>query len=142
VPSTDHILATTLPPLLQHIRETLPEIQGVWLFGSFARGQATTASDLDLAVLGPRPFDAVALFDLGLTLGVLARRDVDLVDLRRAPVVLQKEILTGGKLVADDCPGACERFTADALALYVAFRDELALANAAAQPPAIDGNRR
>lgn len=142
MPAADHVLTTTLPPLLQRIRETLPEIQGIWLFGSFARGQATAASDIDLAVLGPRPFDAVAVFDLGLTLGVLARRDVDLVDLRRAPVVLQKEILTGGALVADDCPAACEQFTADALALYVAFRDELALATATAQPAATDGNRR
>jgi predicted nucleotidyltransferase len=126
----DHVLAEMLPPLLRRIHETLGEVQGVWLFGSFARGQATATSDLDLAVLGAQPFDPVAIFDLGLTLGVLARRDVDLVDLRRAPVVLKKEILTGGSLVANDAPTACERFAGEAMALYVAFRDELALANA------------
>ncbi len=126
----DQVLAAALPPLLGRIRETLGEVQGIWLFGSFARGQATASSDLDLAVLGARPFDPVALFDLGLTLGVLARRDVDLVDLRRAPVVLKKEILVSGRLVADDAPNACQHFTAEALALYVAFRDELALADA------------
>lgn len=125
----DPILVTTLPPLLQRIRATLREVQGVWLFGSFARGQATASSDLDLAVLGPGTFDPVTLFDLGLELGVLARRDVDLVDLRRAPVVLKKEILTGGTLVATDSAPACERFAAEAMALYVAFRDELALAS-------------
>lgn len=116
--------------LLQRIRETLGSIDGVWLFGSFARGEATPDSDVDLAVLGPRPFDPVAIFDLGLALGVLSGRDVDLVDLRRAPVVLKKEVLTGGKLVAADAPPACERFAAEAMALYVAFRDELALASA------------
>jgi predicted nucleotidyltransferase len=127
----DQVLAATLPALLQRIRVTLGEVAGIWLFGSFARGQATTASDLDLAVLAPAPLDPVAVFDLGLALGVLARRDVDLVDLRRAPVVLKKEILTGGRLVAADDPRACERFAAEAMALYVAFRDELALAAAA-----------
>lgn len=60
---------------------------------------------------------------------MLARLDVDLVDVRRAPVVLKKEIL-GGKLVANHAPDACERFAAEAMALYVAFRDEQALAGA------------
>ncbi len=126
---TDPVLTATLPALLHRIFATLDGVQGIWLFGSFAHGRATAASDIDLAVLGSRPFDPVALFELGLALGVLARRDVDLVDVRCAPVVLKKEIL-GGKLVADRNPGACERFAAEAMALYVAFRDEQALAGA------------
>ena len=131
----DRVLAATLPALLQRIHATLDEVQGIWLFGSFAHGRATAASDIDLAVLGAGPFDPVAIFDLGLTLGVMARRDVGLVDVRCAPVVLKKEIL-GGKLVANLSPGACERFEAEAMALYVAFRDEQALAGAS------DGSRR
>lgn len=122
-------LAATLPPLLRRIRATLGQVDGVWLFGSFARAQATPDSDLDLAVLGPQPFDPVVIFDLGLELGVMAGRDVDLVDLRRAPVVLKKEVLTGGALVGEHAQAACERFAAEAMALYVAFRDELALAS-------------
>jgi len=86
----DPALAATLPALLQRICATLDGVQGIWLFGSFAHGRATAASDIDLAVLGSRPFDPVATFELGLALDALARLDVDLVDVRSAPVVLKQ----------------------------------------------------
>jgi predicted nucleotidyltransferase len=97
-----------------------------------AKGTARADSDIDLAVLGAAPFDAVAIFDLGLDLGVMARRDVDLVDLRRLPVVLQKEVLVGGRLAMSLDPAACATFESEAIARYVAFRDELALAGGGA----------
>lgn len=120
--------AVRLRPLLERIHERLPDVLGVWLFGSRARGSARADSDVDLGVLGKAAFDPVLVFDLGLDLGVLARRDVDVVDLRRAPVTLRKEIVHAGRLVSCRDEGACHTFVADSLALYVAFRDELALA--------------
>jgi|SRR5690606_23798445 len=125
--------AAELGRLLTHILARMPDVLGVWLFGSRARGAARPDSDVDLAVLGPTAFDPVAVFDLGLELGVLARRDVDLVDLRSAPVVLRKEILTTGRPLLCNDPAACEAFAADSLALYVAFRDELQLAGRAGE---------
>jgi predicted nucleotidyltransferase len=118
-----------LPLLLRKIQEQLPATLGLWLFGSHARGQARADSDIDLAVLTKGPVDPVRLFDLGLELGVLAQRDVDLIDLRQAPLVLRKEVLTTGHLLACHDQAACEAFIADSMALYVAFRDELALAS-------------
>lgn len=127
--TSDASIEAVLQHLVQRIRAELPGVCGIWLFGSHARGEAQLSSDIDLAVLGTAPFDPVAIFDLGLTLGVVAQRDVDLVDLRRAPVVLKKEIVTDGCLIAVVEPSACETYAADAMALYVAFRDELALAS-------------
>lgn len=118
--------------LLAALLQKLPDVQGVWLFGSEAKGTAHAGSDLDLGVLGPAAFDPVQVFDLGLELGVLAQRDVDLVDLRSLPIVLRKEVLNSGRLVASVQPNACESFAAESMAMYVAFRDELALANAGA----------
>lgn len=120
-----------LPELFESMQRRLPRLLGVWLFGSEARGTARPDSDLDLAVLGAAPFDTVQVFDLGLELGVLARRDVDLVDLRRLPIVLQKEVLLGGRRVAEFDVKGCDAYESDAIAMYVAFRDELALASAA-----------
>ncbi len=125
-----------LEPLLRRIQERLSGVRGVWLFGSHARGDARHDSDIDLAVLGSAAFDPVATFDLGLELGVLARCDVDLIDLRRAPTVLRKEIVSGGRLVDCRDPIACEAFAADSMALYVAFREELALASRNGAAPA------
>ncbi len=120
---------TNLAALIALLQRRLPGLLGVWLFGSVARGTARPDSDLDIAVLGAAPFDAVQLFDLGLELGVLVQRDVDLVDLRRLPIVVQKEVLLGGERLAAFDTMACDVFESDAIALYVAFRDELALAS-------------
>jgi hypothetical protein len=49
--------------IMQTLAHTLPQVRmlGVWLFGSHARGEATTRSDLDLAVLAERRIDPLAL---------------------------------------------------------------------------------
>jgi hypothetical protein len=86
------------------------------------------AIKIDLAVLADAPIDGVVLFDLGLELGVIANRDVDLIDLRRASTVLRKEVVSGGRLAWTADAAACEAFAGDSMALYVALKDEQALA--------------
>lgn len=116
--------ALDVDPLLPEIRRRLPGVQGIWLFGSLALGRATAASDIDLAVLGATAFDPVAVFTLGLDLGVLAGRDVDLLDLRAVSTVMRKEVVCTGRLVSRDDADACANFVAASLALYVALREE------------------
>jgi predicted nucleotidyltransferase len=116
--------APDLQPLLDAIRTALPDVVGVWLFGSHATGRAGPHSDIDLAVLAPRPLDPVAVFDAGLRLGVLAGRDVDLVDLRRASIVLRKEVIANGRLLARSDRSACDRFASDSIAMYVDFQHQ------------------
>lgn len=110
--------------LAQRIRDTLPGVQGVWLFGSRASGQEHRASDWDLAVLGASPFDPVAVFDLGLELGVQARRDVDLIDLRRAPLVLRNQVIALGRLIGTVDGPACEQFAQATREVYYAWLEE------------------
>jgi predicted nucleotidyltransferase len=127
--STNAPNSIDLEPLLQAIRAQLPGVVGVWLFGSVSRGQAGPGSDIDLAVLADAPIDGVVLFDLGLELGVIANRDVDLIDLRRASTVLRKEVVSGGRLAWTADAAACEAFAGDSMALYVALKEEQALAS-------------
>ncbi len=106
------------------IKARVSGLRGIWLFGSLARGQQRDDSDIDLAVLTDVPIDAVALFELGLELGVKASRDVDLLDLRAVSTIMRKEVVCEGELVVAVDPAACESFVADSLALYVALREE------------------
>ncbi len=69
-------------------------------------------------MLADAPVDAVALFELGLDLGVQAGRDVDLVDLRAVSTILRKEVVTEGELVVAVDGAVCRAFVADSLALY------------------------
>jgi predicted nucleotidyltransferase len=89
------------------------DVVAAYLFGSVARGEATSASDVDVAVLlrdDPPP----GLAGLALPLeGELERRigrPVQLVVLNRAPVDLVHRVLRDGILIVDRDPGARIRF--------------------------------
>jgi predicted nucleotidyltransferase len=115
---------TDIEPLVAAIRARISDAIGIWLFGSVAQGHERPDSDIDLAVLARSKVDAIQLFELGLDLGVLANRDVDLVDLRVVSTVMRKVIVTTGRLVFAADSVACARFAADSVALYVALREE------------------
>ena len=79
-------------------------LSALWLFGSEARGQARRDSDVDLAVLFPRPILADQLLAARLDLEVLLGRSVDLIDLRRASPILGRQVLRDGRLLLDRDP--------------------------------------
>lgn len=87
--SDDHIVAT--------VRDLLPEVRAITLFGSRVDGSARPDSDLDLAVLLPSRADPVELWYIGEEIARRFDVDVDLVDLIGASTVLQHQIVTKGR---------------------------------------------
>lgn len=87
-----------LNAVLQQLQTSLPDLSAVYVFGSYAKGQQTPDSDLDLAILidGPEP-DPVTLWQLAGELADTAGCPVDLVDLRAASTVFQYQIITTGQ---------------------------------------------
>jgi predicted nucleotidyltransferase len=85
--------------------ERFPRVVTAWVFGSVARGDATPASDLDLAVLlegGEQAGDALALFDLAAPLERFAPSGhVDIVILGVQGPVFRHRVLREGVLVRD-----------------------------------------
>lgn len=116
------------------------EVQAVWLFGSHARGEATDASDVDLAVLASPPLglERVRVID---AVGRATGGEVDVIDLSTAPPALAWEILTSGRLVFEQDERAAEEFVRRArfAADDAAHRDRLALL---AQVGEVGGRRR
>ncbi|PAU74366.1 type VII toxin-antitoxin system MntA family adenylyltransferase antitoxin [Halomonas salipaludis] len=78
------------------LRQALPPLQAIYLFGSQASDQAQQDSDIDLAILLPRPVDAEALWHLGDQIAGALGQDVDLVDLRQASTVMRHQVITHG----------------------------------------------
>ncbi|MCX8097817.1 MAG: nucleotidyltransferase domain-containing protein [Casimicrobiaceae bacterium] len=84
-------------PIVAWLRERLPELEAIYLFGSAVRGPWRPDSDLDLAIDAGRPLEPAVRYELALELGVAMNRDVDLIDMQRANAVLRREILTTGE---------------------------------------------
>lgn len=85
--------------VVSQIQEVVPDVQAIYIFGSYASGLENESSDLDLAFLAKAELAGVALYDLRQNLAVAVNCDVDLVQLRRAAPVLRNEIIQGGQVI-------------------------------------------
>ncbi|RMH20172.1 MAG: nucleotidyltransferase domain-containing protein [Acidobacteria bacterium] len=84
-------------------------ILALYLFGSYARGEASPASDVDLGVLFVTPQPLTEVVDLESRLeGALGRR-VDLVDAGRASAFLALDVVKGERLYCAD-EERCDEF--------------------------------
>lgn len=110
--------------LVKLLREGWPGIQAVYLFGSVAKGEEHPDSDLDVAGLGPN--GRQHCMDLQLALSMEVGQEVDLVDLRSAPTILQKEVISGGHLLWADNRVEVEFFELYVWASYQKLSDERA----------------
>ena len=80
-----------------------PDIELACIFGSFAEGRQTPASDIDVAVAAREPIDSQRRLALNDAIASAAGRPVDLVDLQRAgPLVLTQALTRGKRIVKRD----------------------------------------
>jgi predicted nucleotidyltransferase len=102
---------------LQEIRKalsTLPSVRLAVLFGSAARGRATTWRDLDVGVLLEEDRGG-SLWEVETALAEATRWPVDLVDLHRAPPLLRFQIARDGRLLLERRTGDWRRFKVQAI---------------------------
>jgi predicted nucleotidyltransferase len=96
--------------ILAAVREALPGVRRVYLFGSRAVGEERPDSDLDLAVVLDGPADPVSLWMAGEDIASRLDVDVDLIDLLKADTVLKHQIVTTGKRLYAADPMDAERY--------------------------------
>ena len=111
---------TDLSPLL----DAVPDLEAAYVFGSRATGDARPDSDLDVAVLAPRPLDPVDRFRFQERLAAHLGLDVDLVDLRSASTVMRAEVLRTGRVVLDRDPTARAFWEVTAMSAYALLNEE------------------
>ena len=83
--------------IIQRLKSQLPNVLGIYAFGSRIRGDARPDSDLDLAVLVAGYADPLQLFQLSAELADIAGCEVDLLALRAASTVMQHQVITTGE---------------------------------------------
>lgn len=105
------VVPETLRNAIRDAAAATPRLELALVFGSAARGEARPSSDLDIAVLG----EDVDPFELAGRLSLATEREVDVVDLARAPIPLLDAILRDGVAVFERTHGAEARFRSHAL---------------------------
>ncbi|MBI3959072.1 MAG: nucleotidyltransferase domain-containing protein [Chloroflexi bacterium] len=118
----------TINQTVSLIRAAYPNVQAVYLFGSYATADERTDSDADIALLLPheeaKAAGSLLMSDLRFALGAWLGRDVDLINLRTVSTVLQKEIVATGRRI--DCAdrNATAEFEMLVLSLYQKLNEE------------------
>lgn len=121
------IFSTDMDSIVQILKENIPDLQAVYLFGSRAEGLARPESDTDIAYLAEGvALSAVDRFFLAQKLANVLHTDVDLIDLKKASTVLRFEIVGKGKRIF--CPDeyACDLFEATVFSMYQRLQEERA----------------
>jgi uncharacterized protein len=112
--------APTAADLAKSIQHVLPTVQAAWMYGSAAKGEMRSDSDLDLAVFMP-PTDATTRWEFiqkASELAAIWGREVDLVKFQAVSPVLQKEILTHGQQLFVHDPDCVANYSLFALSQY------------------------
>jgi predicted nucleotidyltransferase len=117
-----------LDKIIREIVEDYPDIQGIYLFGSYGTEDERADSDVDIALLLP-PIQASIEQNLQVSrcrasLANLLRKDVDLVSARHVSTVFQKEIISLGRLIYCADQYAVEEFEMIVLSLYQTLNEE------------------
>lgn len=122
----------------------LPDVHAVYLFGSWATGNQRPDSDLDPAVLPPYDAKMSNRLELVSRLSEIARREVDLVDLRDAGDILRFQGIATGAPIFKDHPAKilawegesmpCDQHTRERIAPLLCQFEETGIGYA--QPPA------
>ncbi len=107
-----------------------PDIQAIYLFGSFAAGDFRPMSDVDIALLLP-PEQAKELGSFYSTalhrqLEETLEREVDLINLRQVPTVFQKEVIMGGRRIDCRKQYSADEFEMLVLSFYQKLNEERA----------------
>ena len=94
------------------------DVRVAWLFGSRARGSHHEASDWDLLVLLAEGAPARRRVELITTLSITTGLDVDVVDLRRAPIELAGPAIAESRVLFSRSEDERVDWEARTLALY------------------------
>ncbi len=114
--------------IIPSIRRFYPDVEAIYLFGSYGTEHETGESDVDLALLLPplvaKKEGSLVMKDGWFSLYKTLARPVDLINLRLVDTMFQSEIIQSGRLLF--CADEVSRLSFEmmALSLYQKLQDE------------------
>jgi predicted nucleotidyltransferase len=115
-------------PIIETVLQHYPDVQAVYLFGSYDTEQEWPNSDVDIALLLPpataREAGSLALSPPGFELERLLGKPVDLINLRSVSTVFQKEIIMADRRIYCSDEYAADEFEMLTLSFYQKLNQE------------------
>ena len=112
--------------IIVHLKKYFTGLQAVYLFGSVAKGMATTKSDVDIAFLCTNKVSNLTRWKVAEDLARLLNRDVDLVDLSRATEVMRMEVVSSAQRIYVKDEDVVEAFEDKVYMLYIDLNENRA----------------
>ncbi len=94
-----HLSCEKKETIITTLKNSIPSLQALYLFGSFYDKSAKDESDIDIAFLSTELIDTKILWEISQRLSILLQRDVDLVELRSANTIFRYEIISNSERI-------------------------------------------
>ncbi len=105
-----------------------PDLQAIYLFGTYGTDEEWPDSDVDIALLLPwkkaKEAGPLMMKDLRFELESLLNKDVDLINLREVSTVLQKEVIAADRRIYRADEYATDEFEMLVLSYYQKLSEE------------------
>ena len=112
--------------LVQTICANIPEVLGIYLFGSRSSGTQHADSDIDLALLSKHKLPETKTWVLAQTLAAKYSLEVDLIGLNQASTVMRMQVISTGQRIYCSNEQSCEAFEDFVFSDYAHLNEERA----------------
>lgn len=109
--------------IIDTLKEDIPELQALYLFGSQMDGTATFKSDVDIAYLSHKVLSNLDRWELSQKLASLLSIDVDLIELSQTNTIFRYQILSTAERIYGGGYDV-ESFETLAYSFYLRFQEE------------------
>lgn len=109
--------------IISILKERIASLKALYIFGSYANGSATQASDIDIAYLANESFSALERFELSQELAGILHKEIDLIALGETNTVFRYQIIANSERIYSDSE-EIEAFETLAYSFYLRFQEE------------------
>ncbi len=109
--------------IIDTLKQEIPKLQALYLFGSQNNGSATKKSDVDIAYLSQKPLSSLERWDISQKLASLLSLDVDLIELSTTNTIFRYQILSTAERIYGT-GYEVESFETLAYSFYLRFQEE------------------
>ena len=109
--------------IIDTLKNELPKLQAIYIFGSQNDGTATQKSDIDIAYLSKKPLTNLERWSVTQKLALLLNIDVDLIELSSANTIFRYQIISTAERIYGE-GYEVENFETLVYSFYLRFKEE------------------